>query len=91
MYEVRGIYAGVEVTVTWDDGRLSGHESAVYAAGLRARSREGQPVGPVCGPYTYTEHLQSPLSALFILEGVFDRIDEATGDLPEIPETPGVN
>ena len=75
---------GNQVSITWEDGRLSGDYVTVKLAESLAEALEGEPVGPVCGPYTTTNHLADPLSAIFILREVIE-VQSAAGDVPKPP------
>jgi hypothetical protein len=87
-YTVNGTIGPDTHTVTWTDGELSGDAPAVERIHARAEELEGELVGPPTGPFTEVDHLQDGLSALFIMDEVFDAITEATGDVPEAPEVP---
>lgn len=90
MFEVRGRFVNRDVTISWDNGELGGDEFAVRWAKNIAEIREGRSVGPVCGPYTQTKHLDNALSAYFILTQSLDEVYDVTGDVPTVPVTPGV-
>ncbi len=87
-YTVTGTIEGRTFTVTYEDGRITGDEPAVRLIEATARSLEGEPVGPVGGPYTDRDHLRDPLSALFVMREAFDEVVSATGDVPEAPDAP---
>lgn len=75
-------------SLIYEDGMLSGDEFAVRLVETYADALEGKMVGPVGGPWTETNHLEDPLSALFVMRDAFDKIIEITGDIPEPPEVP---
>lgn len=88
MYTVRGMWRRQPHSVTWDNGRLSGHDGLVVAIESEAATLEGFAVGPTAGPLTFTDHLQDPVSALVVMRTVFDSIREVSGDVPDLPPTP---
>lgn len=87
MFTVKGKLLNKPYSITYDAGRLTGDRLIVDLVNMEARLKEGQPVGPV-GQYTDSNHLQDPLSALFIIQDVFTSVDEVTGDIPEADEVP---
>lgn len=77
------------VSVTWNRGELSGDRAIISVAQERARALEGHQVGPHEGPYTGTNHLQSPISAGIIIAGLFvPSTVQITGDVPQRPPIP---
>jgi len=87
MFTVKGKLLNKSYSVTYDAGRLTGDRPIVDLVKIEARVQEGQPVGPV-GQYTDGDHLQDPLSALFLIKDVFTSIDEVTGEIPEADDAP---
>jgi hypothetical protein len=77
---------GLAGTVTWDHGRLAGDPWAVQRLELEALRLDGQLVGPGAGPYTRTAHLTDPLSAFFVMQTAFERVQVLEGDVPLAPE-----
>ena len=95
-FEVTGIFEGTVATVVWDAGEIVfGPESepedvaASLGVELHAARLEGRDVGPIGGPYTQTNHLRDPLSALFVIRDAFDDVGIAEGDVPEPPVETG--
>jgi len=78
---------GDKVTVTWEDGKLTGDYVTVRRAESLAKMLEGERVGPVCGPYTESDHLSDPISTLVILREIID-ITDITGNVPQRPPIP---
>jgi len=70
------------VTVTWEDGRLSGHAPTVAWIRRYAGMLEGQITGPIGGPYTTTDHLHNPYVAAEIIRSVFPGKVTMAGELP---------
>ena len=86
MFEAQGKYRGQPAEIRWDDGELSGTLDLVEA--VRDRAFLTPTVGPVGGPYTTADHLASPLSAMVLIAGAFDRPPSWSGDVPEVPDVP---
>lgn len=86
MFSAKGTVRGRKAEVTWDKGQIAGDVVAVERIKAEARGLEGEAVGPVCGPYTLTDHLSDALSAVHIVRMVFDDGAEFSGDVPEPPE-----
>lgn len=99
IYSVTGVYGTSEATVTWVDGVLRGGRpgqaptgwdiAALAAIELKALRLEGREVGPIPGPYTTADHIDDPLSALFVMREVFEVIVSTRGDVPEAPQPGG--
>lgn len=72
-----------EVVIQWrDDGTLGGDREVAGMLRAFAASVEGNAVGPIEGPYTYRDHLKSGLSAVMLIDGLFERVDEWIGEVP---------
>lgn len=84
---VGNIHKRRSVSITWEDGKLSGDEGAIRMLRQLAKEKEGELVGPV-GIYTETKHLEEGLSTLFLLKDVYDAIAKIEGDIPEAPPLP---
>lgn len=72
--------------ITYDNGKLSGSPEAVRRVECLAQSLEGEAVGPIPAN-TFTNHLESPLSAKLIIEMAFDKVT-FSGKVPRVPRTP---
>lgn len=85
-YAIRGRMMGRRVKIEWTDGKLSGDQLLVDFVNTDARLLEGRPVGPPTGPFNYTNHLNDPLAALFIIRmHLDDGPEEFIGDIPTVP------
>jgi hypothetical protein len=73
--------------VTYDNGKLSGSPEAIRRVECLALSLEGTAVGPVPAA-TFTNHLESPLSAKIIMEQAFNGQVRFSGNAPRVPRTP---
>ena len=78
---------GQDMRVTYSDGDIQGDLFAADLLRQAAKRAEGQMIGPVGGPYTETNHLSEPLSALLLIEQAFEVVD-TFGELPEAPGAP---
>jgi hypothetical protein len=87
-YTVHGRLEGRRVSITWDDGALSGDQTAVDILQIRAKVLEGTDVGPPTGPYTVRRHLADPLSTIFLMRDLLGEDITADGDVPEPPPVP---
>ncbi|NJJ37832.1 hypothetical protein [Paenibacillus apii] len=90
-FSLKGTIDGIEVEVTWADGRLLTTPSitALILSQAAALEASGELIGPVGGPYRERDYLNDPLAALFLLrEHVFDTVVDATGDVPSAPTVP---
>lgn len=67
--------SGKIVYVTGENGRLSGDDTTVELVQIWANVAEEDRVGPVCGPYTYKDHLSDPLSAIIMIGEVIEIVD----------------
>lgn len=75
-------------SVTWEDGQLSGDQQAILLLQSQAAVWEGREVGPDEGPYTLTDHLQSPISTGWLLNMLFQPGSiQISGDEPERTES----
>lgn len=70
--------------IVWDDGVLSGDPSTVASALAKADFSDGIAFGPPEGPLCESNHLRSPLCALFFLLSFYERDERlsVTGDVP---------
>jgi hypothetical protein len=87
-YTLHGQLGGKEVSVTWDNGQLSGKAAIVTFLMIQAEVMEGRAVGGPTGPWTYTNHLASGLSTIFLFRELCDEPITADGDVPEPPPIP---
>lgn len=72
-------------TLEWDDGRLTGEPWLVLIAESESAAREGQPLGPVEGPFSVHDHLRdsSGIGALNVLFEMFEPgTARVSGDIP---------
>ena len=58
-----GLRNGRHASITWEDGALFGDPEACAWIEYLARVLEGQPIGPIGGPYSSRDHLQDPYAA----------------------------
>jgi hypothetical protein len=73
-------------TVTWErPGVVTGDVPAVRAIEEAARTTDE--IGPVCGPYTTRDHLQSGLSTVFLILRVMPDA-KFSGSVPKPPRVP---
>lgn len=86
MFTVNGKILKKQYSVTYDAGKITGDRIAVDIVNTEARTMRG-PVGPV-GQYAESDYLKDPLTALFLITGVFTTVDSVTGDVPEAEEPP---
>ena len=70
------------MTLTWEAGRFSGDLVAIRAVTMLATERDGLHVGPVCGPYTVTRHLEDAISAAVLIAEAFAFGSPVSGDVP---------
>lgn len=87
-FTAKGAIGGHQHEVTWDNGTLSGSPFAIEYLNRMAEWRDGEPVGPVLGPYTEHDHLTSPISAGILMAEMFGDSVEFTGDEPEREDLP---
>lgn len=91
MFKIKVRIQGRLEWLTWDDGKLFGRPYLVDSVKAEAKLRAKDYIGPVGGPYTRgaRQHLLSGLSVLHLLRGMEGvEVGEATGDVPEPPDTP---
>ncbi len=89
-WTMTGVYEGKKASITWKDGELlgdselSGSQAIVRRIIAVAKTMEGKELGPVMGPYTYKDHLKSPLTTLWLSPFVFDEDPrpKSFGDVP---------
>ena len=83
-YVVYGTIEDEPIRITWTDGYIDGDEGALEELFALAGVLEGKRVGPEPhGPFTVSEHLADPLSALVLIEDVLDEVITIEGDYPE--------
>lgn len=87
-FTAKGAIGGKPETVTWDDGKLTGSPFAIEYLRNMAEWQDGEPVGPIMGPYTEHDHLADPLSASILMAEMFGDSVEFEGDLPEREDLP---
>lgn len=88
MFTLKGKYNGREVEVTWDNGILSGDDFLVRRLQCEAEAMEGFLIAfPTMGG-TMHNHLQDPLSALYLILKQFEEVYESLGDVPQLPDVP---
>jgi len=73
---------GKPITITWEDGALSGDPDTVAWIKYYAAAMEGSIVGPVGGPYSTTDHLGDPYAASELIRSIFPGSVQVEGDLP---------
>ncbi|QGJ69817.1 Hypothetical protein PBC10988_15040 [Planctomycetales bacterium 10988] len=89
-YTVYGKIEERRVHITWTDGYLEGDAEALEELIALADVLKNKAVGvEPDGPFTYQHHLANPLSALILIEDIFDEILQVRGKIPA--EYPGVN
>ena len=84
-----GEHNGREISITWEDGALSGDPEAVAWIQEIAARLEGQIIGPIGGPYSTTDHLADPYAASELIRSIFPGSVEQEGDLPLRVAPPG--
>lgn len=91
-FTLSGPRAGKQISITWDDGVLSGDTGAVQALHLMAQAADQQLVGLAGWWYTFTtaEHLASPYSCRKLMLRLFDDRRQVVqeGELPMLPGPP---
>lgn len=87
-FTVSGTMAGYPVTISWEDGALSGDDWLVSLVEHAAVIHNGTAVGPPTGPVTMCNHLSSGLSTLVLIKLAGVHIKSVTGDQPKIPRIP---
>jgi hypothetical protein len=88
-FTLTGSRNGKTVSITWEDGSLSGDADAVSAVQHVADVWEGRTIGQPGGPYTTQNHLASPYTARYFMCRVFSERPTLTeGALPLLPDPP---
>lgn len=87
-YTLTGKLAGRPVSLTWNDGVLSGDPEAVQALQELAACREGIRVLVPDWHQTRHNHLASPISALVLGNELLDYRCEVSGTWPTKPGLP---
>lgn len=88
MFTLKGLAGGRMAQMCWhDDGTISGDGFLVDLIKFKAQRLEGQEVGFPGGPYTVHNHLNNPMSVLFLAYQYYDVIMESSGELPLRDET----
>ena|GEM_PF-2015178 len=77
------------ITITWEDGELSGDPDTVAWIKYYAAAMEGSIVGPVGGPYSTTDHLSDPYAASELIHSIFPGSVKVEGELPLRSAPPG--
>lgn len=92
MFTVQGQIRGLGETyyaISWDAGQLDGPPWLQVLAQIDADVRDGEPLGPVGGPYSTTRHLRNETGALRILTDLFTSSSvRITGDVPSRESLP---
>lgn len=84
MFSISGVYKGKKSIITWDGGVIRGDNENLIKS-LLVRNVNSKEEGPVPGPYTSSNHLNNPLSAMTMILSELDSWDVASGDLPVVP------
>jgi hypothetical protein len=76
-----------QISITWEDGALSGDPDTVAWITYYAAAMEGSIVGPVGGPYSTTDHLGDPYAASELIRSIYPGDVRQEGELPlrEVP------
>jgi hypothetical protein len=80
---------GKQISITWEDGALSGEEPTVGWIQRYAAAMDGKPIGPVGGPYSTTDHLADPYAASELIRSIFPGSVQVEGELPARLAPPG--
>ena len=72
-FSMTGLRGGKRLTVAWTDGVITGDAECVAALKQLAVIFEGVPRGQPGGPYTTTDHLASPYTAVAMMRDLFER------------------
>jgi hypothetical protein len=78
-FVVRGRHGGRRVSVTWEDGRVSGDEPLV--SNVRAMDGVGEPVADTPEGMRYAS-LATPEEALDTITYLMESVESVMGDLP---------
>jgi hypothetical protein len=86
-----GPRGGKDISITWEDGTLSGDPDTVDWIQHIARMAEasGTIVGGIGGPYASGEYLEDPFAAAELIRSVFPGAIREEGDLPDRFAPPG--
>jgi hypothetical protein len=86
-----GQRGGKDISITWEDGTLSGDADTVDWIRYIARIAEasGTIVGGIGGPYASGEYLEDPYAAAELIRSVFPAPPHMEGELPERYAPPG--
>lgn len=77
------------VTITWEDGQLSGDADAVAMVRVLAEAYEGQTIVLTPGPSSRHDHLKNPWAARELMCMVFWGLPrQIAGSLPRLPDPP---
>ncbi|QRG65974.1 hypothetical protein [Brevibacillus choshinensis] len=88
MFTIKGKYNGKETEVTWDNGTLTGDDFLVRSLHCEADAMEGHLVAFPTMVGTTHNHLQDPLSSLYLILEQFEEVYESHGDVPQLPDVP---
>lgn len=83
-FSISGERNGRHITITWEDGKLSGDPATVWWIQQLAEMEEGQTVRMLVGPATTHDHLASPWSARALIQSVFPGKTTFAGAMPAI-------
>lgn len=75
-------------TITWDNGSFSGDQKLVARVVSGLKILEGEPLGPIGGPETITNHTKSALTTLSYIESLMQGVPTFKGDIPARPQLP---
>jgi hypothetical protein len=84
-----GMRNGQAISITWEDGELSGDEPTVGWITYYAAAMDGHHLGPTGGPYATHDHLQNPYIAAYVIRSVFPGTVTMQGELPLREAPPG--
>jgi hypothetical protein len=84
-FTATGMFQGRRVSITWEDGEVSGDPEAVAALKQLAKDKVGEPVGISTFHRTTHHHLKSNLSTWVLLIHILD-MPTFEGDKPDIPD-----
>lgn len=87
-YTLTGKLHGRPVSITWNDGELSGDPEAVQALRDLAARREGTRVLYPEWVQTRHHHLASPVSTYVLAKEILGRFARITGTFPKSPKLP---
>lgn len=80
-----------QISVTWEDGTLSGDKDTCEWIQTLARIAEasGTIIGDVGGPYATEDYLGDPYAARALIRSVFPASPQEEGELPDRFAPPG--